>query len=142
MLVPALNSCATRQVEPPKVTVAGIEPLRGEGLELRLAVRLRVQNPNDVALDYDGIALEVDVQGREFASGVSDAKGSVPRFGESVITVPVSVSSRALAERALAIVQGQQARLDYLLRGRVGGGPFGPVRFTADGSFDWAILRK
>src|SRR5690348_9298394 len=84
--------CASLQV-----TVAGIEPLQGQGLELRLAVKLRVQNPNDTPVDYDGVAVEMNVQGKTFASGVADLAGSVPRYGESVITVPVTISAFRMA---------------------------------------------
>jgi hypothetical protein len=79
--------------DPVRVNLVGLEPLQGEGFELRFAVRLRVQNPNDSAIDYDGVALELDVNDKSFATGVSDSKGSVPRFGETVISVPVTVSA-------------------------------------------------
>src|SRR5512137_2444309 len=78
--------------DPLQVTVAGIESLPGEGMELRLLVKLRVLNPNDAPVDFDGVALNLDVQGKRFASGVSDEVGSVPRFGEAVVQVPVTVS--------------------------------------------------
>ena len=46
-----LAGCASLQPnsDPLTIDVAGIEPLPGEGLELRLAVRVRIQNPNDAA---------------------------------------------------------------------------------------------
>jgi hypothetical protein len=47
----AVASCAgLPNRDPLVVTVAAIEPLPGEGMELNLAGRLRVQNPNDVPL--------------------------------------------------------------------------------------------
>ena len=74
--------------DPLNVTVAGIESLPGEGMELRLLVKLRVQNPNDAPVEYDGVAVDLDVQGRSFASGVSAETGVVPGFGEAVVSVP------------------------------------------------------
>ena len=54
-----LGGCAGMpQKEPLQVTVAGIEPLQGEGLELRMLVRLRVQNPNDAPFEFDGVSVE------------------------------------------------------------------------------------
>ncbi len=71
--------CASLQGgDPLQVTVAGIEPQQGQGLELRMLVKLRVQNPNDAAVAYDGVSVEMNVQGKTFATGVSDARGSVP----------------------------------------------------------------
>src|SRR5208282_4170407 len=72
--------------EPVQVNVVGIEPLPGEGMEMRMAVKLRLQNPNDVAMDFDGISIVLDVRGSTFATGVSSERGSVPRFGETVVT--------------------------------------------------------
>jgi len=54
----ALAGCASLPGRDPlNVQVAGVEPLEGQGLEMRMAVKLRVQNPNDSAVDYDGAAL-------------------------------------------------------------------------------------
>ena len=64
LLMLTLAGCAAFfKHDPLNVQVAGIQPLPGEGLELRMAVKLRVQNPNDRPLDYDGIALELEIHG-------------------------------------------------------------------------------
>ena len=55
--------------DPLQVTVAGIDPLPGEGLELRLMVRLRLQNPNDAAVDYEGCLLSTYDAADERSSG-------------------------------------------------------------------------
>src|SRR5512140_575047 len=85
-----LNACASLQGRDPiQVTVAGVESLPGKGFELRMLIKLRVQNPNDTPIEYDGVYLKLDVQETTFATGVSDERGSVPRFGESIIGVTV-----------------------------------------------------
>ena len=72
-----LAGCAgLPQKDPLQVTVAGIESIPGEGLELRMLVRLRVQNPNDAPFDFDGIAVRLDVQGKTFATGVAAETGA------------------------------------------------------------------
>ena len=116
-----LGACATLpDRDPLQVTVAGIEPLQGEGLELRLLVKLRVQNPNDAPVEYDGVSLNLDVQGKSFASGVSDASGTVPRFGESVIGVPVTVSMLRMVRQVMGMVDGQPVdRITYSLQRQV-----------------------
>src|SRR5690349_22947103 len=87
--------------DPLSIDVAGIEPLPGEGLELRLAVRVRIQNPNDTAIDYSGAALNLQLNGHKLASGVSDAMGTVPRYGEAVLEIPVTVSALNMARQVL-----------------------------------------
>jgi LEA14-like dessication related protein len=138
LLTLTLAACAIFSPRDPlNVQVAGIQPLAGEGLELRMAVKLRVQNPNDMALDYNGIALDLDVNGRRLASGVSDASGSVPRFGETVISVPVTVSAFSAARQALGLADsmGMEA-VPYVLRGKLSGGLFGTQRFVEKGTLD------
>ena len=68
--------------EPIKVTVAGLEPLPSEGLETRFAVKLRVQNPNEVPLEFDGVVLGRESAGLDFGGGVGDQQGSGRRCGE------------------------------------------------------------
>jgi len=117
----------------PRVTVVGVEPLPSEGMEIRFALVLRVQNPDDDPIDYDGIALELDLNGRSFASGVSDASGRIPRYGETVVTVPVTISAFALVRQFTGLVEGGAVEsFPYELRGKLGGGWFA-VRFRDEG---------
>ena len=133
MLV-ALAGCAGfGSGEPVSVTVAGIEPLTGEGAEARFALKLRVQNPNDTALDYDGVFAQLDVGGARLAHGVSDQKGTVPRFGERVITLPMSMSLGAVIRQVVGIAAGERPRFDYELSGRLAGPTLGGHRFTSKG---------
>ena len=82
--------------DPVQVQVVGVEPLGGEGLELRMLCKLRVQNPNDVPIEFNGIYLLFEVRGSAFATGLSDAVGTIPRFGEVVLSVPITVSALQL----------------------------------------------
>jgi LEA14-like dessication related protein len=120
--------------EPVRVTVAGLESLPGQGLEARFAVTLRVQNPNDTPLDFDGVALDLELAGMDFGSGVSDQRGSVPRFGEALITVPVTVSAIAILRQVLALTEARgEPRIHYRLRGRLGSIGLSGARFSSEG---------
>lgn len=132
------GGCASLQTRDPlQVTVAGVEPLQGQGMELRLLVKLRVQNPNDAPVNYNGVALEMDVQGKTFGTGVSDAQGSVPRFGESVIEVPITISAFRMARQALGMMKGgAPAKISYELSGKLNGSAFQTVRFRNQGEFE------
>lgn len=132
VLVPGCASLVRR--DPPRINVVGIDPLPGEGMEVRMAVKLRVQNPGDSTIEFDGVALELDVNDKLFATGVSDIQGSVPRFGEILIAVPVSVSALAVLRQALGVIEhGAVAEVPYVLRGRFGGGALGGLRFSDSG---------
>jgi len=130
-----LASCAVMG-DPLRVQVVGIEPLEGQGMELRFAAKLRVQNPNEAPIDYDGIAVDLEVRGNAFASGVSDARGTIPRYGETVLTVPVTVSAFAMVRQALGFASGDRSKIDYILRGKIGGSTFGSVRFESKGELE------
>jgi hypothetical protein len=132
----ALAACAGLPgQEPLRVNVVSVESLKGEGLEARFAVKLRLQNPNDAPVDFDGIALDLEFNRKALASGVSGERGSVPRFGELVVTVPVSVSALAVARLAMGLAGGPPlAEWPYALRGRLSSGPFGSVPFAAEGT--------
>jgi LEA14-like dessication related protein len=136
LLAVALGACSTLAGrDPVRVHLAGIEPLPGQGLELRFAVKLRVQNPNETPIDYDGVALELEVNHKSLASGVSDARGSVPRFGETVVVVPVTISAFAALRQALGIAEGESLdNVPYVLSGKLAGGPFGVLRFADEGT--------
>lgn len=133
-----LAGCASlAQREPVRINVVGLEPLPGEGMEMRFKVKLRVQNPNETAIDFDGLALDLDLNGRPFASGVSDRTGSVPRFGEALIEIPVSVSAIAVVRQAFGVIEGDdgsKAEVPYALRGRLAGGLLGGMRFSDSGT--------
>ena len=113
------GGCASLQGrEPIQVIIAGVEPLQGEGLELRMLVKLRIQNPNDLPLDYNGVSVQMDMQGKLLATGVSDAVGSVPRFGEAIVGVPVSISVFRIASQAIGVMTKEyRGKLAYEMTG-------------------------
>jgi LEA14-like dessication related protein len=120
--------------EPIQVNIAGIEPLQGEGLELRMLVKLRIQNPNDLALDFNGVSVRMDVQGKRFATGVSDAGGSIPCFGESLVDVPVSISMFSIARQVIGVVTNEyRGKLSYEMSGKLAGPAFQSERFQSNG---------
>jgi len=118
-----------------RVSVVGVEPLPGAGLELRFNIMLRVQNPNDAAVTFDGVVIDLELNGRALASGVSDQTGSVPRYGEALLTVPVSVSAFAAVRQAMGLsAAAERGELPYVVRGKLAGGLFGTVRFSDSGT--------
>ncbi|AZD29588.1 LEA/WHy family protein [Pseudomonas chlororaphis] len=135
LLLLSLSACALfPQHDPLNINVVGIEPLPSQDLEVRFAVKLRLQNPNETAIHYNGVALDLEVNGRPLASGVSDQSGSIGRFSEGVLVVPVSVSAFAVLRQTLGLSQTQSLDdLPYVLRGKLAGGPFGTMRFVEKG---------
>lgn len=124
-------------VEPLNVNLAGLEPLESAGMEARFLARLRVQNPNDQPLAFDGVSIDVDLNGRRLASGVGDATGTVPRFGEALVEVPVTVPASAIVRQIVGFMGGSdQAKTTYRVRGFLNTGTFGRVRFDSSGEIE------
>jgi LEA14-like dessication related protein len=111
--------------EPLRVHVANLDALDGAGMELRFMCVMRVQNPNETDFPYSGASLDLQVRGSAFASGVADISGTVPRFGEVLVSVPVSASAMSIARLAIGLFLGEERpKVDYLLRGRLGSSRF------------------
>jgi len=148
MLASLLSSCASLpgNADSPIVRVVGIEPLPQEGLEARFALKLRVQNPNESDLAYDGLSIKLDIAGRGLASGVSNDNGYIPRFSETVLTIPVSISAFSIFRQVLALADGANREknalnepLAYKLTGKLGApqGSFRATRFSDSGELDF-----
>jgi len=134
-----LAGCAMHR-EPLKVTVAGIEPMRGEGLEMRMALKLRVQNPNQAPVDYKGASVEMAVEGKTLATGVSDESGSVPALGEAVIRVPVTMAGLGVARQALSSVMKSSGKVDYEVKGKLAASGARGTGFKTKGELDLASI--
>lgn len=136
LLLLSLSACALfPDRDPLNINVVGIEPLPSQDLEVRFAVTLRVQNPNDSEIDYTGVALDLEVNGRPLASGVSNQTGRLERFSEATLVIPVSVSAFSVLRQTLGLSQNQSLdKLPYVLRGKLAGGLFGTMRFVDRGN--------
>lgn len=139
LLMAALAGCASwAPRDPLHIDLVGLEPLPSEGLEARFAVKLRVQNPNESAIDFNGVSLALDINDQPLARGVSDQRGQVPRFGETVISVPVTISAYSVLRQAWGASTRQPGQsLPYQLRGKLADGLFGTRRFSDSGQLTW-----
>ena len=61
----AMVGCAglSPRLETPKLSIVGVELLKGELFEQRLRARMRVQNPNDRELAVKGITYTIELGG-------------------------------------------------------------------------------
>jgi LEA14-like dessication related protein len=134
----AATGCASLPYKDPlQVTVAGVESLPGEGLEVRMLVKLRVLNPNETPIPYKGVYLKLEVMDKTFASGASSEPGTVPGLGEAVIAVPVTVSVLRMVRQVMGVIDGQPVdKIRYEMSGKLSGGAFGTERFRSQGEFE------
>lgn len=121
LVLAGMTSCATltSSLEPPTVTLAGID-LKELGLfEQRFVLRLRLQNPNNITLPIAGMRYDLAINDQDFARGVSEQVVSVPAFGETMLDVDVTSNLQNVLDQ-LAPKKKSTEQLRYQLRGHVG----------------------
>ncbi|MBU2641153.1 MAG: LEA type 2 family protein [Gammaproteobacteria bacterium] len=103
----------------PKVSVADVGIKSLGLLEQRLDVGLRISNPNDFALTIEALELELEVNARPFASGVSREVTRVPAVASAMLRVDTFMQSKDLIQQLKTLSQGGlKAGVPYRLKGR------------------------
>ena len=80
-------------------------------------IELRVYNTNDVPLTVRGTDCQLKLQGKDFATGVSNERTTVPAFETGVIPMMVYSSVLDVVKGLLALPGDEN--LEYTLTGRV-----------------------
>jgi LEA14-like dessication related protein len=125
----ALVSCATVPSIPMQVNVATVERIPGDSMELRFNAKLRIQNPNTEPVEYSGAFVELMLAGKTIGTGVTDSSGLVPRYGEVIVDVPVTVTALGEVRRATGLYGAADRKLDVVLRGKLQGATFSDLGF-------------
>jgi LEA14-like dessication related protein len=132
-----LAGCAGlgKRLEVPRVTLADIRIEKIKAFEAVTKVELRVLNTNDVSLEIEGIDCTVQLNDREFATGVLNTKTTVPPRDTAI--VPMTLYS-SLIDVGRGILDFRSDRkLTYKIKGRLhlGGGVLIPpvLPFTSEG---------
>lgn len=109
------------RLEPPKLSVVGVEIVRGDLFEQRFKARMRVQNPNDRSIAVRGVSYTLQIGGEELGRGLSGSSFTVPALGEAefdmLVTANLAGTVMRLLERARS--NGLPDSLSYRLRGEV-----------------------
>lgn len=101
----------------PSVALTGIQMLDGTVFEQRLAIKLRIGNPNNVDLALDGLTFTLEVNGEQLAEGYSRDAVVVPRLGHATVRVVATITLLDMVRQALAL--GEARQLTYRMSGEV-----------------------
>jgi LEA14-like dessication related protein len=109
------------RLEPPKLSVVGVEIVRGDLFEQRFKARMRVQNPNDQSIAVRGVSYTLQIGGEELGRGLSGSSFTVPALGEAEFDMLVTANLAGTVMRLLERVRsdGLPDSLSYRLRGEV-----------------------
>ncbi|ARJ65312.1 hypothetical protein WV31_06430 [Magnetospirillum sp. ME-1] len=132
-----LAACTPSEfAEPPEVVLLSMVPVDVSLMEQRLAVTLRVRNPNNTAMSIDGMRFAIDINGHSFAKGTSDKAVTVPRLGETEVAGVAHVSTTDLMRQMLGVPDSKG--VEYRLSGSLFLTHGGRAAFDQSGDFDFA----
>jgi LEA14-like dessication related protein len=133
-----------KRSDPPQVTVVGVGPAASgasRGLGAYMQLKLRVKNPNDTPIEFNGISVRLDVQKKGLATGMSNQSGTVPAFGEAVILVPMEISYMGMADQALGLLSGKSLdKVTYEMHGKLSSTTSGALPFKSQGELNLADI--
>lgn len=118
VLLAGLGGCVTpRSVQAPSIALQDIRLLNAEGLTQHLRVELLVSNPNDFDIPLTGLKFGMEMNGLDFAEGLSNQRVDIPRLGRAVVQVEVTVSVLAVLKQIQAVQK--KNGIDYRVAGTV-----------------------
>jgi len=133
-----LSACSNlRSIEPPTITLAGIEPLNMTLFEQTYMLKLRVQNPNDFDLPLEAMNYVLELNGSRFANGVSRKSVTIPAYDSAIIETEVISSLVSLFGQLQDFALKGAGSMQYRLLGDVNVGNWDTrIPFEYDGELN------
>ena len=103
----------------PKVSVVEVNVKRLGLFEQVFDVGLRVNNPNDFDMVIEGLEFKLEINGREFATGVTHTHTRVPALTSAVVHVDTTTDSDKLLQQIKALPDLLKDGAPYRIRGRI-----------------------
>jgi len=103
--------------DPVRVSVSGIQVQESTLLEQLYLVTLRIQNHEPDAITINGGSFDLEINGRDFGSGVTDQTVTVPGYSDA----KVEVRMVSTVFGVLRLIQGMRERTDQTLQWQISG---------------------
>jgi LEA14-like dessication related protein len=117
-LVALLAGCTTGQkLEPPKVSIVGLQVVSAEVWVQHLKVRLQLHNPNDRDLPVTALEYTVEIAGQNAASGSYADSFVVPAHGDAEFDTNVTANLAGALLKLLTHVPS--TLVPYRLAGKI-----------------------
>ena len=124
--------------ESPRVSLVSIKPLEMGLLEQRYGLQLRIMNPNDEAIPMKGLSYSIDINGHEFAYGVSRQPVTIPPFSEALLNVEVVSNLLNVMQQLQQMSDEESNNLSYRLSGKISlGKRLVRLPFDFEGKLTW-----
>ncbi len=100
-----------------KVNISSMRMLESTLMEQRFQVSLRVMNRGREAVSIDGMSFDIELNGKDFASGVSNEKVSIPAFSEGIVSVNVTSTIFGIIRQLQGMQQNKPKTFHYQISG-------------------------
>ena len=129
-----------RTLERPRINIANITAQEVKLFEQVFDLELRIQNPNDLPLEINGLAFEMEVNDKRFATGVSNQNVTVDRLSSAVIHVEAITTLWGFLRQIAEYQQTRTPRVTYRIKGLIySGSPSIKLPFDDAGEFNVPI---
>ena len=107
------------EIEPPSLHLANLSLTNATLFEQQYHLQFRVENPNPFDLPIDGIAYELEINGKPFAKGVGNQAITVPRYGTELLNVEGTSTLMDILHQASGMNKGKTEHVEYRLKGKL-----------------------
>jgi LEA14-like dessication related protein len=107
------------QLETPEISFVGVRAIEASLFEQKLEVRLRVLNPNTIALPVNGLDIDMELAGEPFATGVTAREFVVPANGEAEFDMIVTANAATALLKIAGGDRQSREEIGYRLKGRL-----------------------
>ena len=127
VLVLFLLGCAAlfETMERPRINIANVVPRDIKLFEQVFDLELRIQNPNDTPLEVNGLAFELELNDKRFATGVSNQSLVIDRLSSDVIHVQAITTLVGFLRQVAEYQQTKDPRVTYRIKGSIYSGSAG-----------------
>lgn len=120
-LVILLSGCAGLGSKPEqfKVKIASMQMLQSTLMEQRYQIGLRIMNRSKDRFNINGMSFDIELNGKDFASGVSNEQFKLEPLSETIVKVTVSSTIFGLIRQVNGLNQLKSKPFKYELSGRI-----------------------
>jgi len=114
-----------QSMERPRINIANVIPRDIKLFEQVFDLELRIQNPNDTPLEINGLAFELELNDKRFATGVSNQSLVIDRLSSDVIHVQAITTLVGFLRQVAEYQQTKDPRVTYRIKGSIYSGSTG-----------------
>ncbi len=140
MVLLLLSACATVEEKKQqfKVVISAIKVMDSTIMEQRYEVKLRIMNRSREAVTIDGMSFDIELNNKDFASGVSNDVVTIAPFSDALLKVNVSSTIFGILRQINHLNQNKSSSFSYEIMGYVyANGALWGIPFNESGEIDF-----